>query len=188
MFKSFLNYVSEVRQRWADHKTAPAGSGSLNFGKMLKDAQEEQDRLWENPPPCGPLIRYVQHCVYEDVHGEFLFKVADVEQQIKGILQENPHLANGDEGAILNWIKRRDESLTEPTGVPSAWARFEYVANDLVRAGKAEIHCTKCGTVIGSDQLATNDDSGKRGWNFDRVACQHGHNLLVAESVHLAIK
>ena len=61
------------------------------------------------------------------------------------------------------------------------------LANNLVRAGKAEIHCRKCETAIGPDQIATNDDSGKRGWNFDRVVCPHGHNLLVVDSVHMVI-
>ena len=33
-------------------------------------------------------------------HGEFLFRASDVEQELKDILRENPHLANDDEGAI----------------------------------------------------------------------------------------
>ena len=155
---------------------------------MTTEEETGRTKPWENPPPCGSVIHYVQKCIYEDTHGEFLFRASDVEQELKDILRENLNLANTDEGAILNWVQGRNESLTEPTDVPSIWSRFKYVADNLVRAGKAEIHCTKCGTVIGSDQLATNDDSGKRGWNFDRVACQHGHNLLVVDSVHLAIR
>jgi len=63
-----------------------------------------------------------------------------------------------------------------------------YVADDLIRAGKDDIYCKKCEAVIGADQVALNDDSGKRGWNFDRITCPYGHNLLVVESVHLMMK
>jgi hypothetical protein len=184
MFKTLANYISEVRRRRADFKKS---GGSLNFTKMLDDAEKERSRLWENPPPCGSVIRFSQDCVYEDVHGEFQFRTADVENELKNFLRENPHLANDDEGAILNWTKGCDESLTKPTDVPSIWSRFQYVADNLVRAGKAEIYCRECNAVIGIDQIGTNDDHGKRGWNFDRVACQTGHNLLVVESVHLAM-
>jgi hypothetical protein len=185
MFKTLVNYFSEVRQRRADFKKS---GGSLNFTKMLDDAERERDRLWENPPPCGSVIRYVQECVYEDVHGEFLFRTVDVEQALKDTLQENPHLANGDEGSMLIWVQARDESLTEPTDVPPTWSRFQYVADNLVRVGKVETYCRECEAAIGPGQITTNDDSGKRGWNFDRVACPQGHNLLVIDSVHLAIK
>jgi len=190
MIKAFTNFFREARQRCRPSPFDDDGflKSPAFLPKMTAEEKSGRASLRENPPPCGSVIRYVQDCVYEGVHGEFLFKATDVEQQIEGILKENPHLAQGDEGAILNWVKGRDESLTGPTSIPSSWARFQYMADDLVRAGKAEIHCTKCGAVIGADQLATDDDSGKRGWNFDRIACQHGHNLLVVESVHLAIK
>jgi hypothetical protein len=184
MFKTLANYISEVRRRRADFKK---DGGSLDFEKMLDDAQEERARLRENPPPCGLLIHYAQEYGYGETHGEFQFKAADVEQELKNFLRENPHLTNDDEGAILNWTKGCDESFTEPTDVPSIWSRFQYVANNLVRAGKAEIYCRECNAVIGVDQIGTNDDHGKRGWNFDRVVCPHGHTLIAVESVHLAM-
>ena len=182
MFKGFINLVEVIRQRRADYKTS---GGIFNFSRMIDDAQKERNRLRVNPPPCGSVIRYSQSCVYEEAHGVFLFRAVDVEQEFKATLQEDPHLANTDEGAILNWVQRTDESLTEPTDVPSIWARFQYAANDLVRAGKAEIHCRKCDAAIEPGQITTNDDSGKRGWNFDRVVCPHGHNLLIVGTVHL---
>jgi hypothetical protein len=185
MFKTFSKYISEVRRLRADFKNS---GGSLNYAMMLDDAEKERSRLRENPPPCGLLIRYAQEHGYEETHGEFIFRTADVEQELNNMLCENPHLANGDEGVILNWVQGRDELLTEPTDVPPIWSRFRYVANNLVRAGKAQIYCNICKTAVGPDQITTNDDRGKRGWNFDRVLCQQGHNLLVIESVHLAIK
>ena len=155
---------------------------------MIEDAQKERNRLREYPPPCGSVIRYIPECIYEETNGEFLFRSADVEQNLEEVLQENPNLANSDEGAILNWVQGSDDSLTEPTNVPSIWARFQYVANNLVRAGKANIYCKECETEIRQEQIVMNDDSGKPSWNYDRVVCPHGHNLLVVESVHLLFK
>ena len=190
MIKAFINFFREARQRC---RPSPFDDdGFLKSPAFLPEltGEEKSGRtsLRENPTPCGSVIRYVQDCVYEDVNGEFLFRASDVEQELKDTLRENSHLENGDEGAILNWIQGRDESLTEPTNVPSIWSRFQYAAEDLVRDGKAEIHCRKCGSIIEPEQIATNDDSGKRGWNFDRVVCPNGHNLLVVDSVHLVIR
>ena len=125
MFHSLITYFREVRQRRADRK---ASGGSLNTSKMIDDAQEERRRLWENPPPCGAAIRYVPEYGYEETHGEFLFQATDVEQELQERLQLNPRLANGDDGSILRCVQGCDESITEPTAVPSIWARFQHVA------------------------------------------------------------
>ncbi|MGB5716977.1 MAG: hypothetical protein WBN81_07765 [Gammaproteobacteria bacterium] len=160
----------------------------MSVSKMIDEAQEERRRLWEDPPPCGAVIRYVPEYGYEETHGEFLFQATDVEQELQKRLQLNPRLVNGDEGSILRWAQGCDESITETTAVPSIWARFQYVADTLIRAGKSEIYCQKCQATIRSDQISTNDDRGQPGWNFDRLVCPQGHTLLVAESVHLMIK
>jgi len=94
--------------------------------------------LLENPPPCGPVIRYRQsYGRYEETYGEFLFPASDVEQALRKLLIESPNVLKDDEGGILNWLLHRDDALTYPTDVPSAWPRFQYVANDMIRAGKA---------------------------------------------------
>ena len=184
MFKGIIKFVRNIRQRRANNKKTSDDWGNLDFAVLPEKSLDESNRLWENLPPCSSIIRYIQ----EGASGEFLFRTTDVKQEIIDILQENPKLADDDEGAILNWVKRCDESLTEPTDVPSIWDRFQYVANNHVRAGKAKIHCRKCMAAIEPEQLATNDDSGKRGWNFDRVVCQQGHILLSVARVHLLIK
>jgi hypothetical protein len=151
--------------------------------------RRERDQLWKNPPPCGSVIRYRQeYGPYQETYGEFLFRAADVERVLCHRLEESPQLADDDEGAILNWINRRSERVVEPTDVPSAWRRFKLVANDLVRSGKAEVHCLKCGMALETNQLVIKDDPGRPGWNYDRLACPHGHNLLVVERVHFLMK
>ena len=66
MFTSVFNLVREIRQRRADIKTTSVDDGNLDYAKLLEDSQKERNRLWENPPPCGSVIRYVQDCVYEE--------------------------------------------------------------------------------------------------------------------------
>jgi len=145
-----------------------------------------RDELWINPPPCGSVICYRQeHGYYGETCGEFLFCAADVEQALRRRLEESPNLLKDDEGAILNWLLCRDEALTHPTGVPSAWSRFQYIANVLVRAGSAKVRCLKCGTDLSSEQLVANDDYGMLGWNLDRLACPNGHDLLVVQKYHV---
>ena len=194
----FIPIISPIWKALQDRRTRIAELNSNSFlanlgnqtisewvKNKLDEAEEKRIQLWENPPLCGSVVRYAQKCGHDDAHGEFLFKTADVEQALRDSLQENPHLTNSDDGAMLRWVQRRDDSLTKPSDVPSIWSRFKYVANDLVRAGKAEIHCRQCNATIESHQIATNDDSGRPGWNYDRVVCPHGHDLLVVESVHL---
>jgi len=158
-----------------------------NFG--LAARMRERSQLRENSPPCGSVICYRQeHGPYEETYGEFLFSAAEVERALRRRLEESPHLSNDDEGAILNWLLRRDEALTYPTDMPSAWSRFQYIANDLVRAGNAKVRCLKCGTDFANEQLVANDDHGRPGWNFYRLACPNGHNLLVVEKMHLLME
>ncbi len=134
MFRSLYENLRGLLQRWSAPKIS---AGNMDFSRLLADAQKERNRLWESPPLCGSVVRYAQKCGHDDAHGEFLFKTADVEQALRDSLQENPHLTNSDDGAMLRWVQRRDDSLTKPSDVPSIWSRFKYVANDLVRAGNA---------------------------------------------------
>lgn len=146
----------------------------------------ERDQLRENPPPCGSLIRYRQeHGPYTETYGEFLFQAPQVEQALRQHLSGAPNLFNDDDGVILNWTCGRDEALIEPPDVPSAWARIEFVANDLIRAGKADVKCLKCAIDIEQSKIVTDDDRGRAGWNYDRLLCPNGHNLLVVRRFHI---
>ena len=151
--------------------------------------QRERDQLWNNPPPCGERIRYRQgHGRYEETYGEFILDAVDVESTLIDRLQKNPNLDEDDEGAILNWLRHRDDSISEPTDVPKAWWRFQYVADVLVRSGAGIVYCLQCDKEISKKQLVTDDDRGKPSWNFDRLVCPDGHKLLVVERVHLLVR
>ncbi|MCG7932565.1 MAG: hypothetical protein N0E44_21325 [Candidatus Thiodiazotropha lotti] len=147
------------------------------------------DQLRINPPPCGPVIRYCQGSGrYAETCGEFLFSAEAVEAKLVKRLQENPVRANNEVGAVLNWVRQRDDTLTEPTNVPDAWWQFQSTADDLVRQGDAVVRCLKCGKEVQTNELVRNDDSGLPGWNFNRLACPEGHNLLVVEVMHLLLR
>lgn len=151
--------------------------------------QRERDQLWNNPPPCGPRIRYRQgHGRYEETYGEFILDASDVESKLREHLRNASNLEEDDEGAILYWLQHRDDSISEPTEVPDAWWRFQYVANDLVRSGKGSVYCHKCEKEINKERLVNDDDCGKPGWNFDRIACPNGHRLLVVERLRILIR
>lgn len=161
-------------------------------GNIFKDSfglaqrRREQDHLLENPPPCGAIIRYrPQRGGYEETYGEFLFSAADVEQSLHDRLNQHPHLSNDDEGAILNWLQHRNETLKNPSDVPSVWDRFQYIASDLISAGRFEAHCLQCEIDISGDELIAKNDCGLSGWIVDRLTCPSGHVLLAVKTMHL---
>jgi len=166
----------------------------IDPGKLLEGSfgiaarMRLRDELWINPPPCGSVIFYRQeHGDCWETFGEFLFPASEVEKALRRRLKESPNLLRDDEGAILNWLLHRDEMLVHPTNVPSLWSRFQYVANDLVRAGSAKVRCRKCGIDLSSGELVTNDEYGRIGWNLDQIACPNGHDLLVVKRMHVHI-
>jgi len=155
----------------------------------LAKRMREESHLWSNPPPCGASILYQQGSGrYEETFGEFIFRSGDIEKVLEDKLDQNAHLANGHEGAILNWLRQRDDSLTEPTPVPKTWHRFQFIADDVLRKGLGEIRCLKCNKPVPKNDLLQNDDHGLPGWNFNRLACPYGHPLLIVEKMHLLMK
>ena len=124
----FIPIISPIWKALQDRRTRIAELNSNSFlasmgnqtisewvKNKLDEAEEKRIQLWENPPLCGSVVRYAQKCGHDDAHGEFLFKTADVEQALRDSLQENPHLTNSDDGAMLHWVQGRNDSLAEPS-------------------------------------------------------------------------
>lgn len=149
----------------------------------------ERNKLWETPPPCGDVVLYTQgHARFgQTTSGEFLFSASDVESVLVQKLRENPHLASDDEGAILKWVRNR-QARHGSTPVPSVWLKFQYVADDLIRAGKGQVRCLQCVETFPTGELIPKDDRGLPGWNFDRLKCPRGHPLLVVEGAHILVR
>ena len=159
-------------------------SGSYHLAARMR----EEELLRSHPPPCGRTVRYRQSPGRGvETFGEFTFSSVDLEKATVATLQENPHLAKDHEGAILNWLRQRDDSIKTPTDVPEAWWRFQFIANAELRDGRGDIFCLKCNTQIPDTLLRQQDDCGNAGWNSDRLICPHGHPLLAFQSVHLSV-
>lgn len=197
----FIPIISPIWKALKDRRTRIAGINANSFHarlgnqsisewveSKLDEPAEKRIQLWENPPPCGSVIRYSQKYSKEVTYGEFLFQTMDVRQHLKVFPKPSTYCVYDDEGAIRNWIRGCDELLAEPTDVTSTWERFYFVANALVREGKAVIYCQKCQANIDQDQITTKDDKMKNGWNFDRVVCPNGHNLLSVPMRHMLIR
>src|ERR1035437_8367174 len=76
----------------------------------LAAGMREEELLRNHPPPCGQTVRYRQSPGRGvETFGEFTFSSVDLEKATVATLQENPNLANDHEGAILNWLRQRDD-------------------------------------------------------------------------------
>jgi hypothetical protein len=154
----------------------------------LAARRREEARLWNNPPPCGPVIRYRQgHAGFGETFGELTFKTIDLEETLVARIRQSPHLADGQEGAILNWFRQRDDSILEPSEVPKAWERFENVALTAICDGRADVYCLKCNAQIPKDKQIMDWHSVKP-WMFERLVCPLGHPLVVLQSIHLYMR
>lgn len=149
----------------------------------------ERDRLRRDLPPCGKTVIYKQitGAFGSEVCGEFLFKTKDLLAQLKQRLTESPDLVNWDEGDISKWLDQYDSTIEDPSPVPIIWDRFEYLANEVARSGKCQVKCLKCDAFVPVESIIRDDDSGKAGWNLDRLACPEGHNLLVIRAIHVLL-
>ena len=146
-------------------------------------------RLRENPPRCGPILRFrQQHGMFQEAFGEFLFPAAAAEQVLLSRVRQTPHLQNDDEGAMLIWLRQRDGNSDKPADVPSLWRRFQYVADDLIRKGIGTVRCVKCDETFPTGDLIPKDREGVAGWIINKLMCRNGHYLLIAEQGHLLIR
>lgn len=138
------------------------------------------------PPQCGPTIKFHQRAGYAGCEGcgEFMFQAADIEAALVAKLAARPNLASDHEGAILNWLRARDDSVTTTVEVPQAWWRFRFVANAELRAGRGQIFCHECQASISHDAMRFNDDIGCPSLNTDRLLCPNGHLVLAVDRVH----
>lgn len=156
----------------------------------LAAMRRKEARFWSNLPPCGKFIRFrpIKE-VLAGGDGEFTFLSADVEDAIADNLREYPrHLANDQLRSVLRWLRQRDESIVEPTSVPSTWWQFHGIADAILRNGRGEIHCITCNCQVPIETVKQNDCTGQPGWNFNQLRCPHGHILICVETVHIFVR
>lgn len=157
------------------------------------DAERELDRLAQNLPPCGASIRYApKHDEAGECDSEFAFDAATVEAIMAKRLAELPPVQHGRFVAILDWLRQRDPSCTEPTDLPGAWnGHFLNVAVGMMNRGLGQVTCGKCREVIPQEQISI--DTGPTnmvtsGWAFNVWRCPQGHKLLTKDAMHFFIR
>ena len=114
-----------------------------------------------NSPPCGRYVRYRPlQCSIGDVCGVFTMSAKEAEAAIwqelderyaplgvendcidipavgseeraQHIRRRDLHKIEGVEGSVLRWLARRDDSLLDPTDIPSLWHGIDYIAEKL---------------------------------------------------------
>lgn len=158
---------------------------STVLGTDQAENARERDRLWATPPPCGAKIFYQPgaSCL-DSAAGEFVFRASDVELVLEKRLAESPSLANSDEGAMLNCLRRRDDSLLTPTELPKVWSGVEQVAMALIQSEHTEVTCRFCDERIACEQI-TRRNLKVVGWVFHQWICPREHSLLTVEIAHI---
>ena len=163
------------------------------WDKGQAELARELDRLSQNPPPCSSAIRYVpKRDESGNCNSEFIFDAAEVEGIMTKRLSELPIEQHGRYPEILNWLRQRDSSCTEPADVPVAWNQhFLNVAVGMMKRELGQVKCGECGEVIPQDQISL--DSGPMtmvtsGWAYNVWRCPLQHKLLTKDAMHFYIR
>jgi hypothetical protein len=164
---------------------------------IWEEGRAEKDRaldyLEQNPPPCAALIRYAPKVDDSGkCHSEFIFDAAEVEAVMSTRLAELPAEQHGRYSAILNWVRKHDASIHEPTDVPVLWHwLFRTVAVGMMKRGLGQVKCGECGQIIPQDMIISETDRtdiGVAGWVYQWWVCPEKHKLLTKDAMHFYVK
>ncbi len=153
------------------------------------DAERELDRLAQNLPPCAASIRYIPKSDETgDCDSEFVFDAAAIEAIMAKRLAELPAAQHGRWTVILEWLRQRDPSCTEPTNLPAAWnGPFLNIAIGMMNRGLGQVTCGKCCEVIPQEQISIDTLSMNMvtsGWAYNVWRCPQKHKLLTKDTMH----
>lgn len=155
---------------------------SSTLGIDLAANARECHRLWATPPPCGSTVLYRPGTNgFDSTAGEFTFRASDVEQFLERRIAEFPRLEDCDEGAMLNCIRRRDESQLAPTELPAVWSGMEWITMALIQSEHTQVTCLECGERVARADIAEHQFSGV-GRVFQQWVCPRQHHLLTVET------
>ncbi len=151
----------------------------------------EEARLQENPPPVGDIVLYqAKKGGYSDTFGEFTFNRQDILDYLQDRWwdESNDYPLTQVEYTIHHWLDHHyDRSISQPTVVPTAWNRFQFIADDMIRQGIGKVHCTQCQLDYNTKQLLSKNDRGHAGWNSNRLHCPKNHPLFVVQTTHYTL-
>ncbi|GAC08917.1 hypothetical protein [Paraglaciecola chathamensis] len=94
-----------------------------------------------------------------------------------------PSLPNTQEHYIHRWLRTYDPALFVCNVVPTSFDRFEYIAADMIEAGKGQVHCKSCDTVYDASDIKA-VDGGQGGWILGELYCPNDHLLARRKKIH----
>ena len=110
----------------------------------------------------------------------------DVEAEIDTETSARVTLHNGQntqEHYIHRWLRTYDPTHYVCNVVPNTFDRFEYIASDMIGAGKGQVHCKSCDTVYAASEIKAGDeDTG--GWILGAMHCPKEHLLARRKTIH----
>ena len=133
---------------------------SITLASTIEHAaqQRQRSKLWDSPPYCSGFVKYEKFSFPAcDVEATLKAKVSEHEKSMREIFPDYEatkakgnlgYPEDNDDAALLRWVQRRNETDPNPAPVPDEWARFVFLADELARAGKGEVHCDQCGASI----------------------------------------
>ncbi|MCG6307073.1 hypothetical protein K6U49_00305 [Vibrio alginolyticus] len=150
--------------------------------------QREMTLAYQQIQQCGAYVRFLPSPIgiCQESHGEFIFPSKVIERQLIQTLQQAPNLRHNNEGELLAWVQRRDETLTEPVDVPKAWPRFVYLIEDLIQQNSGQVRCRVCHHEMEVGQLR-DKSSMVCGHSHKRYDCPNGHALVAYEGIRLTL-
>ena len=151
--------------------------------KLMEECEHAEALLTTPPlPTCGSTIRFPRgNDNSSETNGEIIIDAASFESFLT-----NTDTDYEDKDELLSWVKNRDKSLMEETRLPQHW-KNEYVANDMLRDGKASVWCTKCQEMYKISDLKEHDDALQQGWMSERLYCPQNHILLDIQALHISL-
>ncbi|QHJ12687.1 hypothetical protein FX988_02945 [Paraglaciecola mesophila] len=84
---------------------------------------------------------------------------------------------------IHRWLRTYDPALYVCNVVPNSFDRFEYIASEMIEAGKGQAHCKSCNTVYDASDIKA-VDGGQGSWIFGELYCPKEHLLARRKKIH----
>lgn len=131
-------------------------------------------------PYCSAVIRIDVSAFPENLNsaGVLYFEAEAVWNEMSQRVNQNPHLAQDDEGYLLSWLATRNSEDRTPSDSPIAFPRLAVCADVLIRERHGYAECRRCGKTYPMQNLTYRDDAGNPTSNYNQVLCPHGHPLL----------
>ncbi|MAC33231.1 MAG: hypothetical protein CME38_06440 [Haliea sp.] len=144
-------------------------------------------QIADTPSNCGAIVIYRSYsCLLPGRdHLDIRFKSADIVHHFRG--RELPLHVDGEQAALVHFIKNRDESKKDPVEIPHA-IDFGNMATELLENGYGEVDCPICRSTHTVDELKIDSPPLHVGWNADTYSCPQGHELMRRRTIHLYMR